>query len=228
MRRFLNRACILAGISLSFALIGLTAWLFVLVWRPATADFPVQGAYVSAEQGPIDWFTLRANGASFAYIVATTGVEQPDHRFSANWAGSFQADVRHGAVHRFSLCRLARDQAWRFTRIVPASSDALPAALELHFRADCRARPERRVVIGEIETFLRIAEAHTGKPMILKIAPSFERHYQVSRAIRRPLWAEQSFYPPEYLTRPWQLWQASSLHRVAGANRTLGWVVATR
>lgn len=228
MRRFLNRARILAGIGLSFALIALTAWLFVLVWRPSPSDFPVQGVYVSSVQGPMNWFTLKDNGASFAYIVATTGVERPDHRFSANWAGSFQADIRRGAVHRFSLCRLARDQAWRFTRIVPASPDALPAALELHFQPNCRARPERHVVIGEIEAFLRIAEAHTGKPMILKIAPSFERSYQVSRAISRPLWAEQSFFPPEYLTRPWQLWQASRLHRVAGADRTLSWVVAAR
>lgn len=228
MRRFLNRARILAGIALSFALIALTAWLFVLVWRPATADFPVQGVYVSSAQGPIDWFTLRENGARFAYIVATTGVDRGDRRFAANWAGSFEAALPHGAVHRFSLCRLARDQAWRFARVVPRSTDALPAALELHFQPGCPARPERRVVIGEIETFLRIAEAHTGKPMILKIAPSFERSYRVSRAIRRPLWAEQSFFPPEYLARPWRLWQASSLHRMAGAERTFAWVVAAR
>lgn len=228
MRRFFSRTRIIAGIVLALALIAVTAWLFIVAWRPSPRDFPLQGVYVSERQGAVDWYALHSQGVGFAYVTATIGAERVDIRFARNWADMFEAAVPRGAVHRFSLCQLARDQARLFRRTVPVTREALPAAVELHFDAHCRARPERRVVIGEIETFLRLAEAHTGKPMLLKIAPDFEHAYQVSRAIRRPLWAEQGFFPPEYLHRPWHLWQASRFRRITGVARPVNWVVAAQ
>ncbi len=48
-------------------------------------------------------------------------------------AAAREAGVQAGAIHRYSLCQLATDQAANFIRHVPRRADALPAVVWLDY-----------------------------------------------------------------------------------------------
>lgn len=194
-------------------------------WRPNMTDYPVQGVDISADDGEIAWPTVEAAGADFAYVKATEGADISDPNFAANWSGTAQAGMRHGAYHVFSLCRLAADQATNFISIVPRETDALPAALALDFKGNCKDRPAREVVLRELQTFIEMVEAHTGKPLILQLTREFDDFYMVSDAVDRPLWLRGFLFPPSYGARGWVMWQASTFRRVGGIEGAVDWNV---
>lgn len=228
LRILARRSRVTAGIALAVALIGFCAWLFAINWRPSPGDFPVQGVDVSEVQGPIDWWAVKKSGARFAYIRATEGARETDLRFPENWRGTFEAGFRRGAIHVFSLCQLAADQAANFVRLVPRSDDQLPPAVDIEFRSDCAARPERDVVIGELARFLVSIERHLGEHAVLRIGKRVESQYRLSEAFSRVLWSQQAFFPPYYLARPWTIWQASGFRRVEGVSGPVNWDVMAR
>jgi lysozyme len=224
-----RRARIWVGIGLSLALVALLAWLIAVNWRPSTGDFPVQGVEVSEANGRIDWFHVKANNpVAFVYVRATIGADSRDRRFNRNWRGLFQAGVRRGAVHVFSLCQLAADQAGNFVARVPDSADQLPMALELDFQPDCPARPDRGVVLIEIRHFLEAVEPQMRRPAVLKISKAFEARYRVSEAFPRKLWSVQSFFPPDYFDKGWTMWQANGFRRIEGVAGPVKWNVMAR
>lgn len=207
------------------AVLGGGLWIFATRWHPSPAYFPLQGVDVSAADGPIEWPVLHARGAQFAYITATIGPKDRDPRFEAHWRDVFESGMGRGAIHIYSLCKLAADQADNFNTTVPRYSDSLPAAVDIDFTPDCVSRPARSVVIGELRLLLSLIETHTGQPVLLKVSRSFDAAYGVSAALRRPLWSTQNFFPPDYAVRPWRLWQATDMRRMDGANGPLHWDV---
>ncbi|MEI9926622.1 MAG: GH25 family lysozyme [Sphingomonas sp.] len=227
-RIFWRRARISAGIALALGLVAVCGWLFAVNWQPAVKDFPKQGIDVAAAQGAINWWAVKADGVSFAYARATIGAAERDARFAENWRALFETGIPRGAIHVFSLCQLAADQAGNFVATVPRSPDQLSLAVELDFAPDCAARPARDVVIGEIGRFLTAVETHTGKPALLKISRAFEAYYRISESIPRPLWSVQPFFPPGYFDKPWSMWQASSFRRIEGVGGAVGWDVIAR
>ena len=223
--RIWSRRIGLAGaLGIVIALSAVVAWTFALSWRP-TDKYRFQGVDVSEEQGPIEWWTVKAGGADFAYLRATSGADWRDTRFATNWADVYATGMRRGALHVYSLCRLAVDQANNFNTTVPRTSDALPAAVEIDFSEDCPSRPVRDVVLNELRRFLSMVEAHTGKPVLLKISKRFDATYQVTAAIPRPVWAVQDFFPPDYAARPWRMWQANDMRRIDGVDGAVNWDV---
>lgn len=214
-----------AAMLLALGLIGLSSWLFATSWRPPPEDFPVQGVDVSEDQGPIDWWTVKKSGARFAYVRATRGAEHTDLRFPENWRGALDAGFRRGAVHVFSLCQPASDQAANFVSLVPRTDDQLPAAVDVDFQDDCTTRPERAALVGELSHFLSALETHLGEHMVLRISKQVEAEYQLSGAFPRVLWSRQAFFPPDYLARPWTIWQASRFRRVEGISGPVNWDV---
>ena len=216
-----------AAIALALAL-GLCAWLFAIGWRPSPDDFPVQGVDVGEAQGAIDWWAVQKSGARFAYIRATQGATAADHRFAENWRGAQEAGFRRGPLHVFSLCQPAADQAANFVSLVPRSDDQLPAAVDVEFGADCPARPERDVAIAELARFLIAIERHLGEHAVLRIGKRIEAEYRLSHAFPRVLWSRQAFFAPDYLARPWTIWQASSFRRIDGVHGPVNWNVMAR
>ena len=180
---------------------------------------------MSETQGSIDWWTVKTGGADFAYLRATMGADGRDARFQDNWNDVQVTGIRRGAIHVYSLCRPAADQANNFNTNVPSADDALPAAVELDFSPECESRPAREVVLGEMRTFLTMVEAHTGKPMLLKVSQRFETTYRLSAGIPRPVWAVQNMIPPDYAARPWRMWQASDIRRIDGVTGPVNWDV---
>jgi lysozyme len=206
-------------------LAGLVAWIAVARWHPPADDFPVQGAAVDARNGAVDWFAARTDDVAFAYVLATSGAGERDPMFDRNWRGLFDAGIRRGAIHRFSLCQPAAEQARLFISTVPRTADLLPAMLAIDADPACGAPIDRPAAIASIRSFLALAEAHLGAPMLLAISPAAESGYAISEAIDRPLVGERRLFEPSYLARPWRLWQASDLRRIAGAKGTVRWLV---
>lgn len=222
----MRRGLIWGGIILVIlAVAAVFGWRFAVNWAPPRTDYAVQGIDVSDTSGAIDWAMVKARDVDFAYARATAGTALRDTRFTANWAGAGEAQIRRGAIHVFSLCAPAEEQAGAFVATVPRDAGALPAAIDLSFQEDCPARPARDVVLTEIRRLAATIETHSGKPAILRLAPDFEAQYQVSGAIPRPLWSIGFYRKPDYLARPWTMWQSSTIRRIEGVERPVNWNV---
>lgn len=221
MTRTIKLVAALAGIGLA----GIGGWSWAIAWAPPTSRYAFQGIDIDDRGGVLDWGTVRAAGAEFAYLVATAGVDRRAPAFEENWTAIADAGLRRGAVHRYSLCRPAVDQANAFNTVVPRDDAALPAAVDLAFDDACDARPDRSILVGEIARFVTMVEAHTGKPMLLRIDARVESAYDLSAALPRPIWATGNFFAPGYAARPWRMWRASDLRRINGIDGAVNWNV---
>lgn len=204
------------------------AWLWwdLRHWRPDEAEFPDQGAQVSAADGPVNFRTLRAIGASFVYLAASDGADGRDARFGINLAAARAAGLQVGAVHRFDPCAMAGVQSGNFVTMVPRDPALLPPVIELSRIADdCAGRVSDAAVESELMTLINQIEMHAGKPVILKIDPDFEERYHLAGMLERHLWLTRTRFQPDYAGRPWLLWTANTALRTEAAETPLRWVV---
>jgi lysozyme len=207
------------------AVLAAFGWRYATQWRPAVETFAVQGVDVDEADGAIEWQVVAGEGADFAYAAATHG-RQRDRRFEENWQGMAAAGLRRGAVHVWSLCANGVDQANAFNTLVPRDLSALPVAIDFDFAEECATRPERDALIDEVKRAATIVEAHTGKPVLLRVSRRFEKDYDLSSALPRPIWATGSFLRPDYAARPWRMWRASDIRRIDGIEGPVNWNVA--
>ena len=208
--------------------LGIGGWAYATQWHPATELYPLQGIDLGENPPPVEWGTVRARGADFAYIVATSGSDRRDPAFEANWAALPEAGLRRGAVHVYSLCQPAVDQANAFNTFVPAAKDALPVAIDIQFRDDCTARPDKAALVSDLTRFVTMVETHTAKPVLLRIGKSVESTYGLSAALPRPIWAMADIVTPDYAAQPWRMWRASSFRRIEGIKGPVNWDVVAR
>ena len=106
-----------------------------------------------------------------------------------------------------------------------AAADALPVAVDVQFRDDCVARPEKAALVADLTRFVTMVETHTGKPVLLRIGKSVEGSYALSAALPRPVWAMANLLKPDYAARPWRMWRASNFRRVEGIEGPVNWDV---
>ncbi|MCW2349425.1 lysozyme [Sphingobium sp. B11D3B] len=204
---------------------GLVAGLFTLArsWTPSAKYFPVQGITLSAQSGTINWRMARAAGADFVYLRATDGARGRDSAFNDYLAGAVANDMRHGAIHRYDLCSSASAQATRFIATVPRDPQMLPPVVEMGFDLPCTARPNRDTLLAELNTFLNQIETHAAKPAVIRTSREFEAAYDVAGGINRTLWVDGDFFVPDYTTRPWTMWTASTWKRINGIEGPIEW-----
>ena len=214
-----------AGVLIGVGLLGIGGWSFATGWHPSATRYPLQGIDPGENPGAVEWGTVRARGADFAYLVATSGADRRDPGFEANWAAVPEAGLRRGAVHLYSLCQRAVDQANAFNAFVPRTADALPAAIDIAYRDDCTARPDRDMLVGEVRKFVTMVETHTRKPVLLRLSKAVDVDYRLSAAIDRPVWAVAMLFPPAYAARPWRMWRASDIRRIDGIEGPVNWNV---
>ncbi|MBH1998975.1 MAG: glycoside hydrolase family 25 [Sphingomonadaceae bacterium] len=207
------------------AVLALGLWLYARGWAPSRDQYPVQGVTITGDSGPVDWGTLAAQGADFAYIRAASGADRRDPAFAANWRGVRKAGMRYGAMLDYSLCHIASDQATRFVTTVPRDNAALPPVIRLHFDPGCTARPGRDMLLSELNTLVNLVESQAGKPALLNVTEDFDRHYDITSGINRTLWLDGNFFPPDYATRPWVMWTASDMRHIDGVDGPVRWDV---
>ncbi|GAB5488531.1 MAG: hypothetical protein Pars2KO_21010 [Parasphingorhabdus sp.] len=219
-------------LAIQFGLIAIALLVIALVlrniaigWAPPRDQYPVQGISVDESHGEIIWHVAGATGVDFAYITATDGAEKRDANFAVNIKGAREAGVRYGALHEYSLCRLASDQATMFVTTVPRNENMLPPGVRLAYHEKCGERPGRALVLSELNTFLNQIEAHTGKAAVIAVSPELEADYNLASGINRTFWLEDNFFPPDYATKPWVMWRASNIRRISGVDGPVNWNV---
>ncbi len=62
-------------------------------------DTQTPGLDVSGYQGDVDWSSVAADGAQFAYVKATEGTDYTNPYFSQQYDGSYDAGLIRGAYH---------------------------------------------------------------------------------------------------------------------------------
>lgn len=228
--RSISHMVVLFGGAVVLALLLLWAgWYALSSWAPSRDDYPLQGPIVTAESGAVNWPQLKAMGANFVYIRSSYGADQKDEMFSAHRENAMKAGLRYGVLHDYYSCMLASDQASNFVTIVPRDEKALPVAIKLDFVDRCADRPSRKSVVSELVTFINQVEKHSGNPVILQISKDFEDQYHISDAISRNIWLVESYFPPDYASRPWVMWTANSHYHIRGVERAVSWnVVSTQ
>ena len=103
------------------------------VARPAG----LPGLDVSSWQGNVDWATVAANGARFAYVKATEGTSYVNPYFTQQYFGAFNVGLVRGAYH-FGLPDRSTGAAqaqWFATHGGAWSADnqTLPGALDIEY-----------------------------------------------------------------------------------------------
>jgi lysozyme len=185
-------------------------------YRPPLRDSESYGIDVSVHQGQIDWTAVAADGISSAYLKATEGATFQDPTFAANWRGARAAGVEVGAYHFFTLCRSGDEQARNLLDTlssVEGSDDprALPVVVDLELGGNCSARPPRAQVQAEIEEFVRVVEAETGRPVTYYLLAPFAKRYPPSSD--RDRWTRRLVFRPD---GDWVWWQVSNRATVDG------------
>lgn len=221
-RAWLRIVVAAAGLALLSALL---LWALWVRWAPARADYPIQGISISADQGTIDWRTVRTRGVDFAYIRAITGSAGRDPAFAANWAQAREAGLRYGAELFYDPCRKAIDQGTLFMTTVPRDNAALPPAIRLDFPTGCTVHPGRDSILSELNTLINLVEAQSGKPVLLHVSRAFEDAYDIGGGINRTLWLDGNYFQPDYAGRRWVMWRASDARRIDGIAGPVEWNV---
>ncbi|MDC0886164.1 glycoside hydrolase family 25 protein [Altererythrobacter sp.] len=207
---------------------GSAAWLWweVQHWRPSEDAYPDQGVLVARDDGNVNFRTVGALGGRFAYLQASIGADDQDDRFARNFARARESGLQVGAVHLFDPCTTAGPQSANFVTMVPRVDGLLPAVIALEHTADgCEERVSDAAVESELMTFINQVEKHTGKSVILKIAPEFEGAYGISGKLERQLWVNRTRFEPTYAVRPWLLWSANEGLVTEASEAPLEWVV---
>ncbi len=205
---------------------GAMLWWHLRYWTPPRAAYGVQGAEVSAMDGPVDWTALHKIGAEFVYLDASASAFARDDTFVKNLEDARAAHLQVGAVHVYDPCQPADKQAANFVTVVPRDPKMLPPAVNLdRLPDDCPSPVSEAAVTSELMTFLNQVENHAGKPVILKLSARFEARYHIARAINRNLWLTRLRFEPDYAGRPWALWTANDRLVTDADDQALRWVV---
>jgi lysozyme len=208
---------------------GIYLWWHLHHWLPTREAYPMQGIEIGAQDGTVNWASLKAIGGDFAYIDASASAFARDSHFVRNFEQARVAGFPVGAVHLYDPCQPADKQAANFVTVVPRDPELLPPAVELDMLADqCPVDVSDAAVESELMTFLNQVEMHTGKPALLKLSSGFEDRYGIAARIDRNLWLVRNRFQPDYGGRPWTMWTANSALMNEIAEQGLRWVVVQR
>ena len=226
-----KRWLVLPVLALGLAVAALAGWHWATHWAPDRARYAVQGLWLDANAGPVEWATVKADGpggkgADFVYLTASTGAGDRDPAFAAGFDAARAAGLQVGAVHVYDLCVPADVQASNFVTTVPRDKRMLPAAIALGIDPKrCPDPPGEASIDSELTTFLNEVERHLGRPVVLMPSAAVEARYHLAARIDRNVWVSGSYRPPTYVARPWVLWTATHRLRVAGVDKPVRWVV---
>ena len=206
-------------------------WYWATHWAPDRTRFAVQGLWLDAASGPVEWAMVKADGpaghgADFVYLTASVGASDRDPAFAAGFEAARNAGLQVGAVHVYDLCVPADVQASNFVTTVPRDKRMLPAAIALGINTTrCPDPPGEASIDSELTTFLNEVERHLGRPVVLMPTAAVEARYHLAARIDRNVWVSGSYRVPTYVSRPWVLWTATHRLRIAGVAAPVRWVV---
>jgi lysozyme len=212
LRRWLRRGL---GLTIAVVVAGAVLWYrWLPSYRPRLDATESYGIDVSSHQGDIDWQAVASDDIRFAYLKASEGGDLVDKRFAGNWDAAGDAGIERGAYHFFTLCRPGLEQARNFLRVAPLEDAELPPALDLELGGNCRARPTAQEVSAEVDAFVDLVEAESGRRLVLYVLGNWEELYPIQDdKSDRPRWARRLVLRPD---GEWYIWQFSGAAKVKG------------
>ncbi len=227
----LTRRLVVPVVIVAVAAAGLMLWAWSIHWAPDRARYPVQGLWLDAANGPVEWATIKANGPGghgpdFVYLTASSGAKERDPAFASSAEAARAAGLQLGVVHIYDVCLPADGQASNFVTTVPRDKHMLPAAIALELDPQrCPEPPGEASIDSELTTFLNEVERHLGRPVVLMPSASVEARYHLAARIDRNVWVTGDYRAPTYITRPCVLWTATHRLRLTGVSTPVRWVV---
>ncbi len=164
------------------------------------------GIDVSHYQGSVDWFTVRAAGAAFAFAKATEGLSVTDPQFSTNWQGIKDSGLYRGAYHFGHPGSDPDAQALHFHSVVGELAwGDLPPVLDIETSDGHPAD----AVIAWVLRFVARAESLFARPVILYTGGFWRNalgNPLVPALAKQPLWIANYRGGAPVLPRNWSGW----------------------
>jgi lysozyme len=178
----------------------------------------VKGMDVSYYEESIDWNTVRANGIEFAIIRATDGLQFPDPKFPAYWAGAKAAGVIRGAYQFFRPAEDPIAQAnLLLSRMGPPQPGDLPPVIDVEVSGGLTQAEVAAAVRAWVD---HVAQAIGRQPIIYAGLYSWHDLTGNTDVTTSPLWvAQYTAAPCPNIPSPWTrwlMWQNSSTGSVPG------------
>ncbi len=137
------------------------------------------GMDVSGYQGTVNWSSAHAKGARFAYIKATESTTYRNPSFGAQYTGSYNAGIIHGAYH-FATPNTSSGatQANYFVSHGggwSADGKTLPPAVDLEYNpygSTCYGKSHASMVAW-IRDFVNTVKARTGRDAVIYTSTSW-------------------------------------------------------
>ncbi len=177
----------------------------------------VFGIDVSKWQGTIDWSQVAGDGVDYAFIRVSDGLNYPDGKFAANWAGARKNGVMRGAYQFF---RPGQDVVAQVNLFLDAMGALEPDDLPPVIDVEASDGQSKAVVAAKIQQWLDLVQAATGRTPIIYTGKYFWQDNVASPDFAAyPLWIAQ--YGPTCPNLPsqwneWAFFQTSSSGRIAG------------
>jgi lysozyme len=182
------------------------------------ADGPtLKGIDVSFYQETINWTSVKNDGVVFAFIRVSDGLNYPDSKFAANWAGAKQAGVLRGAYQFFHPGQDPIAQAdLLLSKMGPLGPTDLPPVIDVE--ATDGLSPA--TITTKIGQWIDRVETATGRKPIIYSGKYFWQDNVKSTAFAAyPLWIPQYGPTCPDLQSQWSDWaffQYTDSGKVAG------------
>lgn len=129
--------------------------------------YRIHGIDVSHHQGSINWSAVTHPDSTrqlyFVFMRATVGT-QVDNRFTENWKGAANTDLKRGAYHYYWSNVNSATQAAAFIKEVTLDSGDLPPVLDIEDISNVQNKVSLR---KGLKNWIKIIETHYGiKPII--------------------------------------------------------------
>jgi lysozyme len=179
----------------------------------------VKGIDVSIYQGSINWTSVKNDGVVYAFVRVSDGLNSIDSKFDANWSGSRNAGIYHGAYQFFRPSQDAVAQADLLLSKIgnTIAADDLPPVIDVEATDGLSAS----TVAAGVHTWVEHVTAALGRRPIIYTGKYFwQDNVGNPDETASPLWHAQytSAACPNIADAwpNWAIWQYSSTGSVAG------------
>lgn len=180
--------------------------------------YHTHGIDISQYQGKIDWDALCMPQdsdihISFVYMRASMGM-RTDKKFKTNWQEAKAHGIKRGAYLFFHPNKDGVKQAELFIKRVGRLEGCLPPVVDI----EKTYRTDKTVLKKRLQDCLNTLHNHYGIRPVVYTYTTFYRDYLGEKFDKYPLWIAhyEREDKPDYINRPWDIWQHSERGKIAG------------
>lgn len=180
--------------------------------------FHTHGIDISQYQGKIDWEKVCAPQdsdvhISFVFMRATMGM-RTDKKFKFNWQEAKKHGLKRGAYLYFHPNKDGVKQADLFIKRVGSLNGCLAPVVDIEQTQHINSKTMQQ----RLQACLNRLHNYYGIRPILYTYTTFYRDFLGADFDKYPLWIAhyERDEKPDYLSRPWDIWQHSERGRIGG------------